>query len=79
VEETTPFYNAESQLDLLSIFSGIQRHSYLPCPVVVADRPGNPDAAVTARMLNCHHATLYRLLNNIVAIIDEEFDDEKRR
>jgi hypothetical protein len=41
--------------------------------------PGNPEAAVTARMLNCHHATLYRLLNNIVAIIDEEFDDEKRR
>jgi DNA invertase Pin-like site-specific DNA recombinase len=32
-----------------------------------------------ARMLNCHHATLYRSLNNIIAINDEEFDDEKSR
>ena len=28
----------------------------------------------TARILNCHHATLYRALNNVVGLPDEELD-----
>ena len=31
----------------------------------------------TARILNCHHATLYRALNNVVGLPDEELDTVK--
>ncbi|MGJ0580860.1 recombinase family protein, partial [Xenorhabdus bovienii] len=31
----------------------------------------------TARILNCHHATLYRSLNNAAGLLDDELENEK--